>query len=241
MQRNRRGWPTLLVVLAIAACGPRVSIPSRPTVVPGIVPATHRAAWLAQTLAPVLYLHTDETFRVSRVVAVVHPDSQVIAYHVLWNNEAHNAWVPFTVATDQEMVWVGYDTTGAPERVWTYWHGSVLTTPWPKRQVAIDVQWGTHGSLPRGTRLGDLPRLQSLRSFHALTWLLPDLWLGRLTRPGPFCFCRGYARYTEFTRPEPLASRIDAVVVTEDPDLALHAVFGHYSRKPAWPWLGPGF
>ena len=205
------------------------------------MPADHPAARLAAALAPVLYLQADESFRVSRSVAVVHPDSQIVAYHLLWRDDVHGAWVPFTVPTDQEIVWVGFDSTGAPVRIWTYWHGSVLTTPWPRRQVAIDVQWGKHGSLPRNTRLEDLPALQSLGMFYAFAWALPDIWLGRLNREGPLCFCRGYGRYREFSRPELLAPHLDAIVVAHDPAPVLAAVFGQrYSGKPAWPWMATG-
>jgi hypothetical protein len=205
---------------------------------PGAVAAEHPSARLATALAPILYLQADERFPLSRSLAVVHPDSLVIAYHLLWRDDVHGAWIPRTVPTDQEIVWVGYDSTGAPARVWTYWHGSVLTTEWPKRQVAIDVQWGKHGSLPRNTDLGDLPRLQSLGMFYAVSWLLPDVWLSRLNREGPLCFCRGYGRYRDFATAEPLAPRLDGVVVARDPDPALTALFGdRYSEKPAWPWL----
>jgi hypothetical protein len=104
--------------------------------------------------------------------------------------------------------------------------------------VAVDVQWGKHGSLPRNTRPEDLPAFQSLGLFYAFAWALPDIWLGRLNREGPLCFCRGFGRYREFTRPEPLAPHLDVVVVTADPGPVLAAVFGtRYSEKPAWPWL----
>ncbi|HEY0972208.1 MAG TPA: hypothetical protein VGE02_14665 [Gemmatimonadales bacterium] len=219
------------------ACGPRALIPPRPAVVPDALAPSEPAAALAVALAPTLYLQADERFQLSRAVAVVHPDSQVIAYHLLWRDDAHGAWIPFTVPTDQEIVWVGHDDSGAPTRIWTYWHGAVLTAPWPGRQVTVDVQWGKHGSLPRGTRLADLPRLQSLGFFYALTWALPDYWFGRLEREGPLCFCRGPARYRQFDHPVMLAPRLDVVVETADPDRALRAVFGEsYSRKPAWPW-----
>ena len=236
------------VVLALAgllagpaACGPRALIPTRPATTPGAVAREHPAAQLATALAPILYLQTDERFPLSRSVAVVHPDSLVVAYHLLWEDDVHGAWIPRTIATDQEIVWVGYDSTHAPVRVWTYWHGSVLTTPWPRRQVAIDVQWGKHGSLPRNTVRGDLPRLQSLGMFYAFSWLLPDIWLSRLNREGPLCFCRGFTRYQAFTAAEPLAPYLDGVVVARDPGPALEALFGErYSRKPAWPWLVGG-
>ncbi len=204
---------------------------------PGALAPANGSALLAVALAPTLYLQADETFQLSRAVAVVHPDSQIVAYHLLWRDDAHGAWIPFTVPTDQEIVWVGYDSSGAPTRVWTYWHGSVLTAAWPGRQVAVDVQWGKHGMLPRGTREQDLPRMQSMGMFYAMTWALPDYWLGRLTRDGPLCFCGRPGRYRQFDRAELLAPQLDVVVETDDPDAVLRSVFGAtYSEKPAWPW-----
>ena len=237
--------PTLAVLLVgllgVTACGPHAAIPTRPGVVPGAVAADLPAARLATALAPVLYLQPDEGFPLSRSVAVVHPDSLIIAYHLLWRDDVHGAWIPRTVPTDQEIVWVGYDSTGAPVRVWTYWHGSVLTTAWPRRQVEIDEQCGKHGSLPRNTVGSDLPRLQSLGMFYAFSWMLPDIWLSRLNREGPLCFCHGFSRYRAFTAAEPLAPHLAAVIVARDPGPALTALFGvRYSEKPAWPWLiGP--
>ena len=184
-----------------------------------------------------LYRHARETFPLSRAVAVVHPEARVIAYHLLWQDDAHGAWVPFTIPTDEEIVWVGYDASNAPTHVWTYWHGNILSTPWRRQQVAIDVQWGKHGSLPHGIVLGDLPRGQSMKSFYRATWMLPDLWLGKLNRPGPGCYCGSFASYLRFTEPMLLRDRLDAVVLADDPRPALHAVFGRvYSEKPAWPW-----
>jgi hypothetical protein len=230
---------TLVTAVALGACGPRAHIPARPAPASVGLPVAAPLTQLARALAPVLYRHPNETFPLARAVAVVHPDHRVIGYHLLWQDDAHGAWIPFTVPTDEEIVWVGYDESGAPTRVWTYWHGNILSTPWRHRQVAIDVQWGKHGSLPRGTVLADLPRGQSLKSFHRFTWMLPDLWLGRLTRQGPGCFCGSYARYAQFTDPLLLADRLDAVVVAGDPHSALQAVFGRkYSEKPAWPWQG---
>jgi hypothetical protein len=227
------------VLLACMACGPRAHIPPVPSPVslPGAVPPSADAATLARTLAPVLYLQKDEWFPLDRVVAVIHPTRRVIAYNLLWRDDIHGSWIPFTVPTDQEVLWIGYDSTYAPTDVWTYWHGSILHTPWPRRQVVIDIQWGKHGSLPSNTFYSDLPESKKLNSFWFMSYaLLPDIWLGRLTRKGPMCFCHGYKRYREFTRPMPLTDRIDAFLVTQDPGPALTRVFGaKYSRKKVWP------
>ena len=66
--------------------------------------------------------------------------------------------------------------------------------------MGIDVQWGKHGSLPHGIIESDLPTLKKLNLFYLFTWIgLPDIWLGDLTRRGPWCFCHGYARYRDFS------------------------------------------
>lgn len=228
-------------LLGVLGCGPRAHIPprqSQPAVLPGALPSDDPRAQLARSLAPVLFLQRDEFFSLERVVAVVHPGRRVIAYHLLWRDDVHGSWIPFTVPTDQEIVWVAYDSTNAPTELWTFWHGSLLHTSWAGRgTVSINVQWGKHGSLPRGVLESDLPRVKKLNDFYAFHYLgIWDMWLGKLTRPGPGCFCHSYRRYREFNRPLALADRIDAVARTEDPTALLTEVFGRpYSRKKPWP------
>ena len=113
-----------------------------------------------------------------------------------------------------------------------------LHADWRDRgQVAIDIQWGKHGSLPHGTIESDLPGSRKLNLFYAFTWIgLPDIWLGDLTRRGPWCFCHGYSRYRDYSRLLPLADRVDVVVRAENATDALVAVFGRpYSKKRPWP------
>lgn len=225
-------------LLWLAACGPRANIPPRPVTVPGAVPSTSEDARLARALAPLLYIQRDEWFPLERVVAVLHPKRPVIAYHLLWQDDVNGAWIPWSKPTDEEIVYVGYDSSGAAADIWTYWHGDIVHADWRSRgQVAIDVQWGKHGSLPHGLIESDLPAFRKLNDFYAFTWFgLPDIWLGNLTRPGPWCFCHGYARYRDFSRPLPTNDRLDAIVRAVDARPALFAVFGRpYSEKTAWP------
>lgn len=228
---------TAFCLVLVAACGPGALIPPVPAVYPEAVEARAGDAMLARALAPVLYLQRDEKFHLERVVAVLHPTRPVIAYHLLWRDDAHGAWIPFTTATDQEIIWVGYDSTGAATSLWTYWHGRILHADWRgKGRPAADIQWGKHGSMPRGVRQSDLPWPQRLGFFFALSWLLPDLWLGNLNREGPWCFCHGYARYREFTQELPLSDQLDVIVRTAEPGSVLRQVFGErYSEKPEWP------
>jgi hypothetical protein len=227
----------LIAVVLLCACGPRARIPPVP-VLPHSEGTTDSVTALARSLAPVLFVQRDEWFALERVAAIVHPRRRVIAYHLLWRDDAHGSWMPFTVPTDQEIVWVGYDTTLAPTDVWTFWHGKILHASWKDRgTVTVDVQWGKHGSLPRGTVKADLPFRAKLGSFYAMSWIgLPDMWLGNLTRPGPWCFCKSFRRYREFTKPLVLGERVDLVAHTADPGTVLPGVFGRpYSKKRAWP------
>jgi hypothetical protein len=228
----------LVIAFMLSACGPRARIPVLAEAVAGIALAPDSVVALARSLAPTLYLHRDETFPLVRVVAVKHPVRRIIAYHLLWRDDVHGAWVPFSTPTDQEIAWVGYDGRGSPTRLWTYWHGTIVGTDWRHGRPEVDVQWGKHGLLPRATLQEDLPWSRQLRIYYAFTWAVPDLMLGALQRQGPLCFCRGFARYREFTVPLPLEPRVDIVVVAEDPDPALSAIFGErYSRKAPWPWV----
>ena len=237
LRLHSRSALALLLIGALSGCGPRAHIPLRPVALQGALAQTDSGAILARSLAPILYLQRDERFPLSRAVAVVHPTRPVIAYHLLWRDDVNGSWIPFTVATDQEIVWVGYDPSGAPTEVWTYWHGTILHTKWPRSQVAIDVQWGKHGSLPRGLVESDLPRFRTLNMFYAFTRILvPDMILSRAMRGGPATFPHSYARYRDFSRELRLVDRLDAIVRTDDPDSVLRAVFGRYSRKPEWPF-----
>lgn len=241
MRPDKKMLGVLIIAGLAGACGPRAHIPARPAEpmsFPGAIAPTDPRALLARALAPVLFVQRDEWFPLERVVAVVHPVERIIGYHLLWRDDVHGSWIPFTVPTDQEVVWVGYDSSGAPTDLWAYWHGSILHTDWRGRgAVAFNVQWGKHGSMPRGIIESDLPGGAKLNAFYLFTWLgLPDIWLGRLTRRGPMCFCKGYGRYREFARPIVLGERIDVVVDALDPMATLAAVFGRpFSRKRPWP------
>jgi hypothetical protein len=207
--------------------------------VSGALPETNSVSVLAHRLAPLLYLQRDEWFPLVRAVAVVHPTRPVIAYHLLWRDDVHGAWIPRTIPTDEEIAWVGYDSSGAPTDIWTYWHGKILHADWRGRGTpSVDVQWGKHGLLPYGIIESDLPRLRTLNAFYLFHQLaVIDILLGRLTRPGPSGFFHSYARYRDFSRVVKLGDSLDVVVRSEHPNNALSAAFGvPYSNKPQWPW-----
>src|SRR5215207_9700725 len=168
----------MVVSLSLIACGPIANIPPRPIAISSALSADDPATQMVRAIAPVLYLQRDEWFQLSRVVAVIHPKRQIVGYYLLWRDDVHGAWIPFTKATDEEIVWVGYDSTRAPTDVWTYWHGKILHADWRNRgTVTIDVQWGKHGSLPRGMVEPDAMWPRTMSNFWVSSWVgLPDIW-----------------------------------------------------------------
>jgi hypothetical protein len=225
-----------LAALALGGCAPRQNIPPVPERVPDSADSADVA--LARKLAPVLYAQRDEPFPLIRVVAVLHPVRPIIAYHLLWRHDVNGQWVPWAKPSDEEEVWVGYDPqTHTSTDLWTYWHGSILHAQTHGMPAAISVQWGKHGSLPRGIAEGDLPRTKTLNVFYALeVLLLPDMLLGRIAHGGPLGFNHSYRRYRDFSTVLPLANRLDAVVRAEDARPALRTVFGSiYAHKRPWP------
>src|SRR5256885_16033424 len=116
-----REWVCVgLTLTVLTACGPHAHIPLRPANLPDALAPTDSGAVLARRLAPVLYLQRDETFPLERVVAVLHPTRPIIAYHLLWRDDVHRSWIPFTVSTDEEGPLVGYESTYAPPPISAY-------------------------------------------------------------------------------------------------------------------------
>ncbi len=228
------------VVSLLTACIPPARLPAPPLNPPGLLPVTEPGAKLAMQLAPTLFVQRDEPFPLIRVAAVVHPRRPIIAYHLLWEHDVNLQWVPWAQPSDEEVVWVGYDSlTGTATDLWTYWHGTILHADWRAAgNPAIDVQWGKHGSLPHRVAEGDLPRSKTLNVFYLGEFLmLPDIWMGKLAHGGPWGFFHGYGRYREFTDMRLLSDRLDAIIRSDEPREALRAVFGpKYSNKIHWPW-----
>jgi hypothetical protein len=234
----RRTMPAACLALAGAAgCYRHSGIPPMPATIPNAADSSVVA--LAHTLAPVLYVQRDEPFPLERVVAVVHPRCPIIAYILDWKWDVNGQWLPWTKSSDEEEVWVGYDSSShAPTDIWTYWHGTVLHADWRARgHPAVSVQWGKHGTLPHGVIESDLPRWKTFNLFYAVEFaLLPDVWLGKLAHGGPWGFFHGYGRYRDFSQTVMVQDRLSAVVSAEDPRSALSELLGRkYSKKTAWP------
>ena len=119
----------------------------------------------------------------------------IIGYYLLWRDDVHGAWIPFTKATDEEIVWVGYDSTQRAHRRVDVLARARSSTPTGANRgtVPIDVQWGKHGSMPRGIRTKNAMWPRTLSNFWVSSWVGPARHLARAPHAtGPLCFCHGY-------------------------------------------------
>ncbi|HYD85791.1 MAG TPA: hypothetical protein VEA63_17105, partial [Opitutus sp.] len=83
---------------------------------------------LVRQFAPRLHLVAGEFFPLKDIVAIVHPDRPVIAYHLFWDDDI--GYPADNEPCDHEIVWVEYDpATRVIVQVWTYFHGRVVSTP----------------------------------------------------------------------------------------------------------------
>lgn len=209
-------------------CGPHVQTPPVPATVPAAIGPADSGSALARSLAPLLYAQPDEWFPLNPIVAVLHPTRATMA-----------PGCRSPVPTDEEGIWVGYDVTHACTDIWGLLRGTILHADGEDAgQVAIDVQWGKHGSFARLR-----PRVISCggKASPSLRVRLdrPSRHLARRSyapRGPPLCFRHDYSRCRNFSTWLPLGHRLDTVVWSDNPVAALSAVVGRpYSRKQLWP------
>ena len=111
---------------------------------------------IVERLAPRVFVTRTEPFALRDVVAVIHPDEPIIAYHLLWDDDID--YPDDNDPSDHEVVWVRYRPDGTLDRFWTYFHGRILDggeaalgdAASHGMRPAVFVQWGKHGSMPFG-------------------------------------------------------------------------------------------
>lgn len=116
------------------------------------------AQWqLVKRFAPRLFLTKTEFFPLKDFAVILDPQNRQIAYHLFWEDDID--FPEDNDPCDHEVVWVEY----APDeksitRLWTYFHGRILTggaealadAARNQGRPHINVQWGKHGSMPMG-------------------------------------------------------------------------------------------
>ena len=119
-------------------------------------PLTSGELDLVLRLAPRLYVHSKEFFKLEDVAVILHPEMPVIEYSLFWDDDVD--YPADNDPTDHEKVWIEYDpATGEFVQLFTYFHRAILSTEKAREEAGrhdgrarVNVQWGGHGSLPVG-------------------------------------------------------------------------------------------
>jgi len=199
--------------------------------------------------APRLYTIASEFFPLTDVVAIVHPDKPVIAYHLFWDDDID--YPDDNDPTDHEVVWIEYDPiTKAVVQVSTYFHGEILQEDAAVRDANansgrawIGVEWGKHGSVPwdaAGVKSGrpNQEFKKNWETLHATGTRMPN---HPLARGWPRGFSGNFDAYRDFSTPvdpSPIlkVKRMIKVGRWANAILDQHFLPYNFAPKQEWPW-----
>jgi hypothetical protein len=217
---------------------------------PPVTPSSDQEA-LVMKYAPRLHTVPGEFFPLKDVVAVIHPDRSIIAYHLFWDDDID--FPADNEPADHEIVWVEFDPASeAVIRISAYLHGYIAHgegateeanahegRPW------IGVEWGKHGSLPWGAADGAEGAGQVLQhNWQALHTRGRQKQDHPLSRGWPLKFEDDFAAYKNFSveaDPRPFLVGRKLIFVSRWPNAVInqHALRYNFAPKTEWPWLQP--
>jgi hypothetical protein len=204
---------------------------------------------LVLIFSPRLHHVPGEFFPLKDIAAILHPEKPIIGYHLFWEDDL--GFPSDDDPCDHEVVWVEYDpATERIVRVWTYWHGRIVTAdaaadeanahggrPW------IGVEWGFHGSVP-WLALGNVKVVDDILREH---WNSAHTkWKSRradpLARGWPTEFLGDFAAFTTFSvpyDPRPLLRERELIYVSRWANATLnrYCLRYNFAAKTEWPWL----
>lgn len=202
---------------------------------------------LVTRYAPRLFHPQGEFFGLKDIVAIVHPEKPVIAYHLFWEDDY--GFPSDNDPCDHEIVWVTYaPDSGKVTQVSTYFHGHVITTheavedanrhngrPW------IGIEWGFHGSTPLGA-IGNVPYVDATLDRH---WKRASQQNQRprdpLARGWPERYSGSFEAYSRFEVAGDLTRRLQEenlmyVSRWANATLNRYCLRYNFSAKLEWPW-----
>ena len=214
-------------------------------------PASPTAAQraLVEKFAPRLYNVPNEFFPLRDIAAILHPEKPIIAYHLFWEDDL--GFPSDNDPCDHEVVWIEYaPATQRVTRVYTYWHGRIVTTDAAASDANshdgrawIGVEWGFHGSVP-WQAVGKVKVVDDILRDH---WNMAHSALKKrpqdpLARGWPTEYSGDFAAFTTFTvpnDPRPMLRERDLIHVSRWANATLnrYCLRYNFAAKTEWPWL----
>jgi hypothetical protein len=206
---------------------------------------------LVLRFAPRLHNVPTEFFPLKDIVAILHPEKPLIAYHLFWEDDL--GFPSDNDPCDHEVVWIEYDPAALKvTRVSTFWHGRLVTTDAAVTDANahdgrawIGVEWGFHGSLPFQA-VGQVKIVDDILRSHWERAHRPDKTLPRdpLARGWPTEYPGDFAAFTSYTvstDPRPQLRKPGLIYVSRWPNATLnrYCLRYNFAAKTEWPWLFP--
>ena len=196
---------------------------------------------LALRFAPTLHLQPQEPYAIIAIIAVLHIEKPLIAYHIFFEDDAFMAGRG--KSCDHEIMWVQYDPiTLKVIDVFTLWHRTVLRTDSclmnakaSGQRPSVDIQWGQHGILPAGwTDLHTTrPRLELWAHYNLMRHANRILAMGAPEQE--VSFDGSYDQYVNFLEASDFL-REEKVILAIDPSEELRSRIGlTFAVKKDWP------
>ncbi len=204
---------------------------------------------LALHFIPRLYTTPSEYFSLEDIVAVLHPERSVIAYHLFWDDDID--FPEDNDPTDHEIIWIEYDEKSMNVTdVITYFHGKRLRNAAAVKdanehegRARINIEWGKHGSIPYCSSSGNCKKFYGLlqdhwKKLHDIGIRKPDHYFAL---NWPHKFAGNFSDYTDFSRfiePVSMLKTNNTIVKTEWANAVLDQYFLPYNFYPKteWPW-----
>lgn len=213
---------------------------------PPVAPTAEQRA-LVQRFAPRLHQVPNEFFPLKDIVALLHPERPIIAYHLFWEDDL--GFPSDNDPCDHELLWVEFDRASLRvTKVSTYFHGRIVSTPEAADEANahggrpwIGVEWGFHGSVP-WKAIGQVAIVDEiLRGHWDRAHQGPQ---GRpadpLARGWPTEYTPDYAAFTTFSvpnDPRPMLRERDLIYVSRWANATLnrYCLRYNFAVKTEWP------
>jgi len=197
---------------------------------------------LVMRFAPKLYLNSDEPSKLISVIPVHHPEKPLIAYHIIFDNDA--LFSGRGEIYDHEVLWVEYDPISyIVVDVPTLWHRTVIRTDSSlldakssDQRPRVMVEWGLHGLLPLGWKKLSILRVNAEIRLH---WFLaqnaskvPGVQKNKVRFDGTF---EEFITFNDYVDTREIINYEDVIVALYSFEDLKKQIDNSFALKKEWP------
>ncbi|MCD6309857.1 MAG: tyrosine-protein phosphatase [Candidatus Eremiobacteraeota bacterium] len=216
------------------------------------IPASPYEKSLARKFLPRIFVNPREPFALKDLIVIIHPEKPLIGYHLVWEDDID--FPDDCEPSDHEIIWVKYDPESLKVKdVYTFWHSNVIHSKIGARDAnehggrpIAYIQWGKHGTLPKGWQKFIFPGKTSTLDGKSLESLSFPRLTQRIRMPGHPVAKKWPKKYSSpeindfvnFTKPvdsEEVLNKTNIIVKSRFPNAVLFDKLS-YNTHPKIDW-----